>query len=239
MKTLIVFSGLLLLISCKKEFENCFRSTGEIQVESRKIASFKNLQVEDNLSVTWHESDSEYVKITAGKNLIPQIKTENQGNTLFIRNKNSCNWTRSYSSPFEIDLYSHSPYLIRHEGFGVIHCSDTLKASPLTLQHYGAGDLNLLIKVDELFVDFNSPGECVILGQAEKGAYNIQHFGKVRANGLAIKQCEFKMEGENDAWVWVVNRILGEHLSGRTLFLKGTPNQEISLKSSGKIIAIP
>lgn len=233
---LLVFLG---LFSCRKEVDNCFRATGEIAEEIRKIGSFQNLQVEDNLNLTWHFSDSAYVKIKSGKNLIPQITTVIKGNSLVIRNENSCNWTRSYTIPFEIDLYSPSPYLIRHEGFGKISCSDTLRSSPLTIQHYAAGDLNLKLSVGELYVDFNSPGECLLFGLAERGAYSIQHFGKFKLDGVHIKECELNMEGENDARIWVSAKILGEHKSTRTIFLKGNPVQQVRLRSTGKFIAIP
>jgi hypothetical protein len=233
---LIILIG---LFSCRKEVENCFRSTGEIEEEFRSIGSFQNLRLEDNLNLTWHFSDSAYVKIRAGKNLIPKITTAINGNELVIRNQNSCNWTRSYSRPFEIDLFSPAPYLIRHEGFGKISCADSLRSSPLTIQHYAAGDINLNVAVGELYVDFNSPGECLLFGLADKGAYSIQNFGKFKLDGVQIKECDVNMEGENDARMWVSDKIRAEHKSTRTIFLKGNPVRQVQLRSSGKIVPIP
>lgn len=229
---------LFLLNACGKVWENCLRSTGNQTEETRLISEFKNLIIRDNINVTWHHSDSILIKIRAGKNLIPQIRTVVSDQNLILQNDNICNWTRSYDHKIDVHLYSPDPYLVKLEGFGVFQCQDTLKTHPLTLQHYGAGDMVLNIRVYELYIDFNSIGNCTVSGWAKSGSYYLQNAGKLKANQLEMKQCEMYMESENDAWIWVSEQISGVHHSTRTLFLKGRPNGEIFLKGKGGIVEI-
>lgn len=239
MKNILLLMGFVSLFSCKKEFENCIRSTGSIGAETRPLASFENIEVNDNLNLTWFQSDSSYLKIKAGKNLIGQLTSRISEKTLILKNENTCNWTRSYRIPVEIELHSPPPFLIRQLGFGKIQSIDTLTATPLTIQQYGAGDFNLLVHGGELYVDFNSPGTCLLSGSADIGAYSTQNFGKLDASKLNIAQCELNMEGENDAKIWVSKLLTGKHKSSRALFLKGNPIQQIDFLSTGKIIPIP
>lgn len=240
MRLLSFLSTILVLTSCQKEVGNCFKSTGPIVEEMRTLGPFTDLEVNDNINLTWHQSDSNYIRIKAGKNLISQITSKNEGKTLVLKNQNTCNWTRSYGDQVAIDLFAPTPFVMRHWGFGKLISNDSLMSSPLLVQHYGAGDISLKIKVEELFLDFNSPGLCMLNGLSDKGSYNIQGFGKLDARNLNMGNCQLKMEGENDAWIRVSGQLRGEHVSNRSVFVFGNPaSVSVVQKASGKVVIQP
>lgn len=231
-------SFLVFTASCEKFWDLCAHSTGPLATEIRYPGPFRNLEVRDNLDVRWYHSDSVYIRITAGNNLLSNISGNVSDQTLVLKNENRCNWARRYDRPV-VEVFSPSPYVIRQEGFGTIESRDTLRASPLTIKHYGAGNLNLRIHVWELYVDFNAVATCNLTGWASSGAYYMQHVGKIEATALQMLQCELNMEGENDSRIWVSQRIWGKHLSGRNVYLKGQPQEQVEFSGSGRLIHLP
>lgn len=236
--TVLSCSLLVFTVSCEKFWDQCAHSTGPQETEIRYPGSFRNLEVRDNLDVRWFDSDSIFIRITAGKNLLTNISGKVSDQTLVLKNENRCNWARRYDRPV-VEVYSPSPYVIRQDGFGTIVTIDTLRASPLTIKHYGAGHLNLHIHVWELYVDFNAVATCNLEGWASSGAYFMQHVGKIEATDLEMLQCELNMDGENDSRIWVSRRIWGKHLSGRNVYLKGQPQEQVEFSGSGRLIHLP
>lgn len=224
--------------SCEKFWDQCVHSTGATVSEIRYPGPFRNLEIRDNLDVRWYDSDSVFIRITAGKNVLTNISGTVSDQTLVLKNENRCNWARSYDHPL-VEVFSPSPFVIRQDGFGTVEAIDTLRVSPLTIKHYGAGNLNLRIHVWELYVDFNSVATCNLIGWASSGAYYMQHVGKIEATSLEMLQCELNMDGENDSRIWVSQSIWGKHLSGRNVYLKGQPQEKVEYSGSGRLILLP
>jgi len=225
---------LLLASACKPDtLLDCVNSTGPVREEKRAIGQFDNLLVDSDVDVIWHDSTENLVVVRCGRNLLRKVKTDVEGKTLILKNENRCNWVRSYDYPMQIDLYSKAPYLITLKGFGTFTTEDSLKTTPLTVQHYGAGLVNLEVKVGEFYLDFDSPNDCQVSGEADKSIYSIQRFGKLHAEKMAVNQLILTMKGENDAWISVRDSVKGTHESHRTVHMKGNPVNRVFKKSSG------
>ena len=228
-----------LLTGCKADLGDCFTASGPIVTERRNIAAFQKLEVLDNVDVIWHQSDSVYALVTAGQNLLSGIRTQTNGATLSISNQNSCNWTRRYDQPCMVHLYSPPPDAVAIRGFGDIKTADTLRRTSMLLQHYGASDVEIKVRAEAMYVDFNSPATLLLTGGCATGSYNIQNFGKVNGLGFAMGVCRLKMEGENNVRIAVTDTLLGTHLSNRTVFLKGNPVNLLEYKAGGRVVTVP
>ena len=225
---------MLFAFACKPDaLLDCVNSTGPVRDEKRMIGQFDNLYVDSDVDVIWHDSTENLVVVRCGRNLLRKVKTEVEGKTLILKNENRCNWVRSYDNPMQIDLYSKAPYLITLKGFGTFTTEDSLKTTPLTIQDYGAGLVNLKVKVGEFYLDFDSPNDCKVAGETDKAVYSIQRYGKLKAENMAVNQLILTMKGENDAWISVRDSVKGNHESHRTVYMKGNPVNRVIKKSSG------
>lgn len=240
-KAFVLVLGLSLLASCKPDaIGDCFTSTGPIRTKEGSLPPFENLQLEDNLSLIWHDSSESFYRVKSGRNLLENIRLEVSDQTLTIRNVNRCNWVRSYHAPFEIHLYCPAPRKVSLLGFGDFISMDSLNRNPLTVQVYGPGSKGKLkVNCSEFFLDFASAGEISVEGSAEKGNYSVQKQGKIYASQMAMQNLELQMFGENDIRIQVLDSLWGRNSARARIFLRGDPAIEPGLKASGTWVRLP
>ena len=134
----------LVTVSCGKDPGGCFRSTGSITTEPRTVESFRYLQMENNVDVFVTYGSSQKVEVRAGENIIPNIKTSVSGQSLTIRNENTCNWVRSYEKPIEV--YITTPVLdsIVYKASGNLTFTNQFVGDSIKLDILeGAGSINM------------------------------------------------------------------------------------------------
>lgn len=83
---LVATLAMLLLSSCTISVKNTGEAieAGEITKETRKLAAFNKIHFGGAMDIEFVTSDSSYIEIEAGKNLLPHIKTEVNDNMLKI-----------------------------------------------------------------------------------------------------------------------------------------------------------
>lgn len=86
------------LISCKKAPLN----VGPIVCQTRELPDFNEVHINDNISVSLVRSDTCYIEITTGKNIIDNIITEVKDGKLTIGNTTTLDWIR----PFDYELHT-------------------------------------------------------------------------------------------------------------------------------------
>ena len=169
--TLIVFA-VLLLTSCKKENScDCFKRTGSIVNVNREVSGFDKLFVEDNLNVFITQGSVFEVKIESGDNLISLIKTEVVDGTLFIRNKNRCNWTRSYDKPFNVYVTMPVLNFLTSDGTGKIRSLNTITTPDLDIQIKNSGDIELVINNSKITSHMHGSGDLTLHGHTSEHVY--------------------------------------------------------------------
>jgi hypothetical protein len=88
---LVATLAMLLLSSCTISVKNTGEAieAGEITKETRKLATFNKLLTSGAMDIEFISSDSTYIELEAGKNILPHIKTEVYNNTLKIQLDNA------------------------------------------------------------------------------------------------------------------------------------------------------
>lgn len=218
---LILFLFLIAsLPACDKEnMGDCFKSTGKIEIETRALAPFTALELDDriNLFVTF---DNEYsVQVKAGKTLLEMVKTEVIGNTLRIENNNTCNWMRSFKN--DIDVFLTVPDLtdFTYYGGGEVRFMNPLVTDTFRLELWHAsGNLYLTIIGDYVTLKSNTgPGDVFCSGTArELVGYN---------NGA----------GTVDAGQIVARNVLAVNTGIGKLVVNAQENLKADIKNSGNI----
>src|SRR5690348_5293144 len=90
----ILLLGAIALSSCQKLCD-CAESTGSPTQETRSLSSFDRIIVDNNVNVVLSIGPQQ-VTVEGGKNLLPNITTDVANGALTLKNKNICNWLRSY-----------------------------------------------------------------------------------------------------------------------------------------------
>ena len=99
---------IILTLGLLTSFTSCKKSPltiGKIVTETRALPDFKEANVNDNINLTLVRSDTCYIEITTGENIIGNITTEVSNRRLTICNTTTLNWTRPYDYELHATLY--------------------------------------------------------------------------------------------------------------------------------------
>ena len=183
LKVLLVMSLPIIFTTCKKEnMCDCVKRTGSIINEYREYHDFDKIRVEDNVNVFITQDAKFEVMIEAGKNIVPLIKTEMDGSTLIIRNKNRCKWTRSYKEP--LDVYLKMPVLkyVTSNSSGNVKGLNTITTADLEMEANSAGDIEFMVNNNSIVSHTSSTGDVTLHG------FTHNHSGDIGA--LAFLNCK-------------------------------------------------
>ena len=88
---LVATLAILLLSSCTITFGSPSEAIdpGELTKETRKLAPFNGITAKGSIDIEYFVSDSSYIEIEAGENLLPHLKTEVHDNKLEIQLDNA------------------------------------------------------------------------------------------------------------------------------------------------------
>jgi hypothetical protein len=179
----LLFTGILSIPSCKKENRcDCIKRTGPIVKETRVLAEFTRVEAEDNLNVFITQDTVQEVVIEAGENIVPLIETELQGATLFIRNRNRCNWTRSYDKPLNVYLKMKTIKYITNSGTALVKSLNAITEPSFDLETKNSGDIQLTVNNSVVTSHIFGSGDVILSGNTN------QHFCDI--GGTAYLYCK-------------------------------------------------
>jgi len=144
--TILFLSFLVVFSSCKKENAcDCIKRTGTIETTKRWVSNFDKIYVEDNLNVFITQDSAFDVEVEAGRIVGWLIETEVSEGTLRNKNKNRCNWARSYNKP--LNVYVHMPVVkyITSNGSGTIKSLNTITTPDFDVQIKSSGNIELMV----------------------------------------------------------------------------------------------
>ena len=134
------------------------------------------LEVEDRIDIVLRADTNPELLLRGGANLLPKLRTEQSGGTLKISDANQARFVRSYGPRLSVQVPAGHLRLIRHRGFGHLHCVDTLRMPMLELLQSGASEVELLFAGGQLAANQDGQGSLVLAGRA---AYAYISTGKV------------------------------------------------------------
>ncbi len=258
-KWLLSLLVLLASASCTKDPVGCIKSTGEIKAEMRPTEHFQAVLATDNIDITFQyvdNPDDVGVEVSAGRNLLPKIKVENEKfvlripgdslnpgsidslDRLVITNENQCNWVRSFETPITANIYYHDLKHLEYRSVGNINFSDTLRADTFRLDVYeGSGRIDLLLNTKTSFISFHY-GSAEIFAQGQSGVSYIYQasYGPIRTDELFSQFVYMNNQSTNDTYVHA-NVHLGVTISySGNVYYKGDPNINLTPNGTGQLI---
>lgn len=230
----------MLLCSCNREdAPDCFKSAGPIEKESRSLAAFDRIEVNDLFDIELVPSDSNYIVLEGPKNVLPKCITEVSNGVLHIRNDNTCNFVRSFKQRIEMKIHLRELHEIQNRGTGNIFSTDTLRFDYLKVENRNAAGQVDILFVGDSIAAFTQTGVADIRleGSVFKAELFNQGFGSINAHDLKSEQCYINNSSINDisaycnGYLFVIN-----YFSGKTEIF-GSPDQaDVFRNGSGPII---
>lgn len=230
----------LICSACNQpEAPDCFKSTGNQQIQYRIVPDFNAIALEDNVHLWLTYSNEHLVRVEAGKNLIDKIKMEVIDGMLIISNANTCNWVRSYNVPVNVYIASDQVTFIRHTGFGNVTFQNLWQCDYLEYKHYGAGNLKMNIQTKRLNFDHNGLGKAELAGNAEEAFFAVQNLGPLTAEGLKVSKCTINNGGKADAFIRCTQELTAKVTSVGSIYYYGNPLEVHKLTTgSGRIVPL-
>jgi hypothetical protein len=188
LKRFIFFTALLLPVvfsSCKKENRcDCIKRTGDIIKDVRHIDGFDKIWLETNVNVFITQDTVFEVTVEAGENIAPLIKTEVLDGTLYIRNKNRCNWSRSYKKPLNVYIKMPRITFITSDGTGDIISLNTITTDTMDIQTKNSGNVELTVNNLRVLTHVHGSGDVTLHGNTSEHDISIGGTAYIYASEL-------------------------------------------------------
>ncbi len=223
--------------ACKKENAcDCFKRTGDIIHETRNLTGFTQLSIKDNVNVFIIQDSVFEVTVEAGENIVPLISTEVIGTTLVCRNKNRCNWARSYKKP--LNIYVHMPLIteIESAGTGNVKSLNTIESPACHLKTTSAGNTELTVNIPELTTSMHGSADLILYGTALSHECDTGGSGFLKAEGLRTNYTYLHSSTLGLCYIYVVNQLDCKLDQKGDIFCYGNPKTvNMTSSSSGKL----
>lgn len=243
----------LMAASCNK------LTNGEPVSESRNVSRFNTVSIHNNLNVRLVESNRPHVELTCPKNLIGNIITEVDGDTLFIKNENRFNWLRSTDYSIDLTIYYNALREIRFASIGDLVGTDSIRGlseqSIDTTENgietvwtntfhlnivEGCGDIDLTLNCNVLKNGFNNGTSYVTLrGKVGYSEFMARSYGSIHAERLESNFVRVQSESTNDIYVWARTGLRVWLYSIGNVYYKGSPEITVeACESDGRLIPL-
>ncbi|MBR6438111.1 MAG: DUF2807 domain-containing protein [Bacteroidales bacterium] len=213
------------MFSCKK----APLSVGETVTQTRSLQDFHRIKIYDDISLTFVKSDTCYIEITTGSNLIDNITTSISDSTLCIRNENTLNWIRPYDYTLHARLYFKEIDLVYCSTAGYVDSENQFNNdfSQNTFIIDGAsGDLNILINnCKHLFLDYKYGTSKVSFSGNNNNYFKVhkKSYGIVDARDYKAERVNIVNGSSGDCYIHANNEIISEINNLGDIYYKGNP----------------
>lgn len=163
---------------------DCIKRTGSIITDVRNVGFFDQIISEDNLSIYVIQDSVYEVRVTAGENVVPLIRTEVVDGILTIKNDNRCNWTRSYKKPLNVTIRVPTLKYITSKGTGNIMGVHTFTVDTIDLETKNSGDIEFTFNSSKITTHMFGYGDITLHGTTAEHACSIGGDGFLYASDL-------------------------------------------------------
>lgn len=238
-----LFIIILLVSGCRKEdITSCKLVSGSTGIDYRNIPEFKNIAIRDNVNLILHKSDTSYVKVETGENLLEGIKTTvNDRGWLELKNSNGCDWARDYSVQVDVHVFYTDIDTIEYRSIGNITSVDTLKTDSLWIHVMeGAGEIMPTLNVKRLYCQLHSgTADVFIDGYCGLAVAYSAGYGVMDLRDLQCDVVFINSRSSNNSFV-NASITLGAQISNiGDIYYKGNPKSlTLTGSGSGKLIKL-
>lgn len=256
-KKYIILLSVLSIITLNSCLKNpfCIEGNGIEATKVRRAVSFNKIESTTSIDVIYKKADTIGITIEADENLIDEIITVTDNNTLEIRTRNAGTCldfnTRalititspnlqsvfvSGSSTFIADEMSGRSVSVKLSGSGDISVTK-VTATDLTVTLSGSGNIiigNSVSGNSDIFL--SGSGNISVTGQSEVANFKISGSGKINGENWMLSIADIFISGSGDIYANVEQNLTAMISGSGNIYLKGDPIINKTISGSGKII---
>ena len=225
---------IILILSVFAVFPSCKKAPltiGKIVTETRALPDFLEVYLNDDISLSLVRSDTCYIEITTGENLIDNITTEVNGNILTIKNTNELSWIRPYNYELHAILYYKDIRNFIFSSSGTLETKNQYNESNHSYLYRfeidgGSGDLNLLFNnCTQLDFVYKYGTSHVTLHGDNNVLTNIikKSYGILDAQNLQSQRVDIQSNSPADCYIWATDSINAKINHHGNIYYKGDP----------------
>lgn len=216
------------LSGCKKDqWNDCFQGTGDDITVSRSLEPFTKLYIGEKYDVILIQDTMlpEQLTITAGRNIINQIKGSIKNGTLRIENSNKCNFVRSYDRKISLEIRVRFLDDIQIYSIANIKSIDTLhfELRTVKLKNLGLGTVDLKINAGILDVQTMNSGNVFLEGFANILSCSIEEITVLDARKLLCDDIYIDSHTPLDCFVNPKNKLSAKIFNKGNVFYLAEP----------------
>ena len=227
-KPLIII--MLALIACLASCKKAPLSIGEIVTETRDLPNFKEVCLNDDISLSLVRSDTCYIVITTGENIIGNITTEVSGNVLNICNTSTLNWIRPYNFELHATLYYKDIKYLTFSSSGTLDTrnqyNDTTGVYKILIDG-GSGDIDLNVKnCKGVYIQYKYGTSTINLHGRGNKYLNVtkRSYGIIDARNFETNYVDIENNSAGDCYIWSRDRIKAEINNLGDIYYRGNPD---------------
>ena len=241
-KRLLLFLLVALSLTSCEKICDCAKSTGELTSEFRTTGNIQQIELNNNIDLVIHIDPTPKLKITAGKNLISEITTDNNNGVLNIKNKNNCNWVRDFNTSIIVEVWTPSlNYLIANDATGDIYFVDSLDCNGFYFDSFSStGQFHFKLKGTEAHLNINTgPADITATGDVNNFYLYGAGYGRLDCVNLHSDYVYVTNKGTNDCYV-NAQQLIDAHIYGAgNIYYKGNPALILKKEfGKGKLISL-
>lgn len=228
MKKILLFLITIILSGCSVT-EDCFKKTGNFVQRTFETEMFDKVHVGGGISLIIKQGEEQNVIVSAGENLIDNIKLSVVDGLLKIEDDTSCNWVRDYgqttvyiTTPDLTLINSKTEQFIRSEGvlsFPFLHIISFDMGGEA-----GTGDFDMDLNIPYLVVESNNASAFYLRGSCQNLVVSFYAGnGKFRGEHLIAQTISVFQRGNNDMELFPTESIEGNIYGTGNIILRNTP----------------
>ncbi|MBI4316431.1 MAG: DUF2807 domain-containing protein [Chloroflexi bacterium] len=182
--------------------------SGHVITQTRPVSNFDAVSFASFGDLTITQGDTESLTVEAEDNVLPEIRTEVQGNTLRIDYAETNGWARVRpTQPIRFTLTVKNLAELDFSGAGNIVATD-LKAAQLKVKLSGAGSLKLDgLAADDVSYRLSGAGSVYASGKAARLEITLSGVGSYRGADFQSETADVTISGAGSATVWATKQL--------------------------------
>ncbi|MDP2686211.1 MAG: head GIN domain-containing protein [Aequorivita sp.] len=220
MKKLFFIGLFFLILSCNSDNSwDCVEAAGDSISKEYVLSEFSKIRIEDDITLYLKQGETQEIKLETGENLLGDISVTIEGETLIVKNKNSCNLVRDYgitkvfvTTPNITEIRNSSAYDVIGEGvlnFPQLTLISNSSAGPETIRK--SGDFYLNINCDQFQISANGQSVFYITGYSQKASLSFDdEMPRFEGQNLVIDELTVSQRSANKMIVNPQQSIIGK-----------------------------
>lgn len=215
--------------SCKK----ALLTVGPIVTQSRELPDFTEVHVNDYINLSLVRSDTCYIEITTGGNIIDNITTKVRNGGLSICNTTTCNWIRPFDYKCEAVLYFKDITDFIFASSGTLKTENNYIGQSSSNSYRieidgGSGDIDLEINhCDSLYVVYRH-GTSQLNLHGENNRFFVIHkrsYGIIDARNYDAEEVRVTTKSASDCYISATESIEATINHFGNIYYKGDPDR--------------